>query len=109
MYYFANWSSTLPDDAKKLQALVKEYGPKGFELVAVSLDNDAKTAAQTVAANALPGTVLHAPGGLDGSPLAAQYGVIVVPQIFVVNKDGKIVNRNAQTANLEDEVKKLLP
>ncbi|WP_439624225.1 redoxin family protein [Gemmata sp.] len=109
VYYCANWSSTLGDDAKKLRALVKEYGSKGLELVIVNLDTDAKAATQTVAAHELPGTVLHAPGGLDGSPLAAQYGIIVVPHIFVAGKDGKVVNRNAQAANLDDEVKKLLP
>lgn len=109
VYYCANWSTTLADDAKKLRALAKEYGPKGLELVIVSLDTDAKAASQTVAGHELPGTVLHAPGGLDGSPLAAQYGIIVVPHIFVAGKDGKVVNRNAQAANLDDEVKKLLP
>ncbi len=109
VYYCANWSSTLGDDAKKLKALVKEYGPKGLELVTICLDNDAKAATQTVAAHELPGTVLHAPGGLDGSPLAAQYGIIVVPHIFVADKAGNVVNRNAQAANLDDEVKKLLP
>jgi peroxiredoxin len=109
VYYCANWSSTLPDDARKLRSLVKEYGPKGLELVVVSLDNDARTASETVAAHQLPGTVLFAPGGLDNSPLAAQYGVLVAPQIFIANKEGKVVTRNAQAANLDDEVKKLLP
>ena len=61
-----------PDDAKKLDALVKEYGPKGLEIVTVCLDHDAKAAAQTRrGASKLPGTHLHAPGGLDASPLAA--------------------------------------
>jgi peroxiredoxin len=108
VYYFAAWGSTLAEDAKKLKALAKEYG-KGLEVVAVCLDGDSKTAAATVAAHGLPGTVLFAPGGLDGSPLAAQYGVLVVPHILVAGKDGKVVNRSAQAANLEDEVKKLLP
>jgi peroxiredoxin len=109
VYYFASWSSTLPEDAKRLKSLVKDYGPKGLELIGVCLDNDAKQAAQTVATHGLPGTILHAAGGLDGSPLAAQYGIIVVPHLFVAGKDGKILNRNAQVANLEDEAKKLLP
>jgi len=109
VYYTASWSSSLEADAKKLKALVKEYGAKGLELVTVCLDNDAKVAAQTVATVGLPGTHLHTAGGLDGSPLAAHYGVFVVPHLIVVGKDGKIVNRNAQATNLDDEVKKLLP
>lgn len=111
VYYCASWSSTLAADAKALKAVAKEYGPKGLEVVIVNLDADAKTATQTVAAHGLSalGTVLHAPGGLDASPLATQYGIVVVPHIFVAGKDGKVVNRNAQAAGLDDEVKKLLP
>ncbi len=109
VYYCANWSSTLADDARKLKALVKEFGPKGLEMVTVCLDNDPKTSFDTVTKAGLPGTHLFALGGLDGSPLAAQYGVVVVPHFFVVGKDGKVVNRNGQAATLEEDVKKLLP
>ena len=41
--------------------------------------------------------------------LAAQYGVMVAPHVFVAGKDGKVVNRNAQVATLEEDVRKLLP
>jgi hypothetical protein len=109
VYYCASWSQTLPDDAKKLQALVEKYGPKGLELVTVCLDHDARTAGQTVTTHKIPGTHLFAPGGLDASPLASGYGILVVPHLFLTNKEGKVVSRNAQIATLEDDVKKLLP
>jgi thiol-disulfide isomerase/thioredoxin len=108
VYYWASWSGSVGDDAKKLQALVKEYGPKGLVVVTVSLDNDAKSAADAVARTGLPGTHLYAPGGLDGSPLGAAYGILAPPHIFVAGKDGKIANRNGHTGMLEEEVKKLL-
>jgi hypothetical protein len=107
VYYCASWSQTLPGDAKKLRDLVKEYGDK-VEVVTVWLDHDPKLANEAKTTHAIPGTHLHAPGGLDASPLAAQYGILVVPHLLVTDKDGKIVNRNAQTANLDDEVKKLV-
>ena len=109
VYYCAGWGSTVPEDAKKLQALVSQYGAKGLQVVTVCLDNDAKTAVGTVQNNKIPGSHLFMPGGLDASPLASSYGVLVVPHVFILGKDGKVVNRNAQMANLEDEVKKLLP
>lgn len=108
VYYCASWSRSLADDAKKLIALEKEYGPKGLVIVTVCLDTDARTAAQTVTAHKIPGTHLHSPGGLDASPLASSYGIMVVPHVFVAGKDGKIVNRNAQAATVEEDVKKLL-
>jgi hypothetical protein len=108
VYYFASWSRALAGDVQKLIALEREYGPKDLVLIGVCLDNDARTAAQTVASFQVPGIILHAPGGLDASPLAANYGIVVVPHVFVVGKDGKIVNRNAQATTVEEDVKKLL-
>jgi thiol-disulfide isomerase/thioredoxin len=108
VYYWASWSSALTDDAKKLAALEKEYGPKGLVLVTVGLDHEAQLAKDAVAKAALPGTHLFAPGGLDNSPLAAAYGVLAPPQVMVAGKDGKVANRNAAVAGLEEEVKKLL-
>ena len=109
VYYWAGWDApALAAEAKKLQALEKEYGPKGLVIVTVSLDHDAKRAADAVAASGLPGTHLYAPGGVDGSPLAAAYGILAPPHIIVVGKDGKITNRNSHTAMLDEEVKKLV-
>ena len=108
VYYWASWSRSLADDSKKLQSLVKDYGPKGLVVVTVSLDHEAKQAADTVRAVGLPGTHLHAPGGLDGSPLAASYGILVAPHIFIAGKDGKVTDRSGQIPTLEEDVKKLL-
>lgn len=108
LYYWASWSQSLPDDAKKLAALVKEYGPKGLEVVTVSVDHDPKQAADAASRAGLPGTHLFAEGGLDRSPLAATYGVLAPPHVFVAGKDGKVTNRNGHIATIEDEIKKLL-
>jgi hypothetical protein len=32
---------------------------------------------------------------------------MVMPQIFLVGKDGKVVNRNVQINSLDEEIKKL--
>jgi thiol-disulfide isomerase/thioredoxin len=108
VYYWASWNGVLAEDAKRLQSLEKEYGPKGLAVVTIALDQDAKTAADAAARVGLPGTHLFAPGGLDNSSLAVAYGIVAPPHIFVVGKDGKITNRNSHTGMLEDEVKKLL-
>ncbi len=108
VYYWASWSDALAADAKKLDAIVKAYEAKGLVLVTVGLDHDAKAASEAVTKTGLPGTHLVAPGGLDASPLAAAYGITAPPHVFVAGKDGKITNRNAHVATLEEEVKKLL-
>jgi hypothetical protein len=108
VYYWASWGRDATGELKALAELVKTYGPKGLQVVTISLDDEAAKAVAALNAAQLPGTHLHQPGGLDRSPLATAYGIQMVPHILLVGKDGKVVNRNAQAGPpLRDEVEKL--
>jgi hypothetical protein len=109
VYYWASWYPGLGEDAKKLKELTAAYGSKGLEVVTVCLDDDAKAAQQAVAGLQMPGTHLHQPGGVDRSPLAVGYGIPAPPHLFLVGKDGKVLNRGAQLGTLEDDLKKMMP
>ncbi len=113
VYYFANWSTDkaaedrVVDDLKKLAEVAKAAGDK-VAVLTISLDDTPARATAALTAANLAGTHLHAPGGLDRSPLAVSYGVHMVPHLFLVGKDGKVTNRNAQPGpGLKDEVEKL--
>jgi hypothetical protein len=106
VYYW--WSGpTAASDFGKLKRLLETYAGKGVELVTVSLDGTAAEAQRFLASNPTAGTHLYEAGGLE-SKLATLYGVQVLPNTFLIGKDGKVVSRNVQINNLEDEVKKLL-
>ncbi len=107
VFYWASWSGTLTEDVKKLKELAATYGPKGLEIVSVALDDEAKTAADAIQRMGIPGTHLHLPGGLDRSPLATSYGILVAPHVFEIGNDGKVLKRSAEMITLEDDVKKL--
>jgi Thioredoxin-like len=106
VYYWTNWSETTVGDFAKLKLLLDTYGPKGFEVVCVSLDNTPEEAESFVKRTGAPGTHLAAAGGMDGK-LANDYGVMMVPHLFLVGKDGKVVSRSLRVNALEDELKKL--
>lgn len=107
VYYWASWNNQCESDLNKIRdQIVKGYASKGVELVTVNLDDNVAGAQQALQKTQVPGIHLHQPGGLD-SPLAVKYGVMVLPNIFLVGKDGKVVNRTVQMSSLEDEVKKL--
>ena len=74
----------------------------------MALDDKSETAGQWIQKVGLPGTHLHAGGGIDASPLAASYGILVAPHLLIAGKDGKIVSRNGQIFTLEETVKKLV-
>lgn len=109
-YYWAAYGYNTGPELTYLAKLQSEFGPKGLEIVTVSLDDEPKRAAEALNAAQLGtvGTHLISPGGPDRSPLAVEYGIQMVPHVFVVGKDGKVVNRNAQVVTLKDEVEKLL-
>src|SRR5262249_10146726 len=94
-------------DFAKLNLLLNTYGSKGLELYCVNLDNTEAEALSFLQRAPAPGKHLFQPGGLD-SPLAIQYGVMVLPNTFLVNREGKIASRTVQMNNLEEEIKKLL-
>ena len=47
---------------------------------------------------------LHAPGGVDGSPLAQQLGIATEPTIVLVDRLGKLVETNISLDALEREI-----
>jgi peroxiredoxin len=106
VYYWASWNQQCPGDFLKLQSLANTYASKGLEIVCVSLDNAPNAATDFVQKTQAPGTHLYQPGGLD-SPLAVQYGVMVLPNMFLVGREGKVVSHSIQMNSLEDEIKKL--
>ncbi len=106
VYYWASWNQQCVGDFAKLKLLLDTYGAKGVELVGVNLDTGAEEATGLMKRSPAPGTHLHSAGGLEGK-LAADYGIMVLPNLFLVGADGKVVSRSVQMSNLEDELKKL--
>jgi hypothetical protein len=107
VYYWASWNTQSVGDFAKLKTLVETHGPKGLELVSVNLDSSVKDGREFLKTSSAVGTHLYQANGLEGK-LATDYGIMVLPQMFLIGKDGKVVNRNAQIGNVEDEIKKLL-
>lgn len=107
VYFWASWNQQCAGDFVKLKTLLTSYGPKGLEVVGISLDDSAQAAKDFVQRNSAPGTELYEQGGMS-SKLSEQFGIQVLPTMFLV-KEGKVVNHNAQITTVEDELKKMLP
>jgi thiol-disulfide isomerase/thioredoxin len=106
VYYWASWNNQCTSDFQKMKTLVDAHSSK-LDVVAINLDASLEEARKYLSSSPAPGTHLHQDGGLE-SKMATDYGIQVLPTIFLVGKDGKVVSRNGQIATLEDEVKKLV-
>lgn len=86
---WATWCPPCRDEIPSLQALYKDFGPRGFKIVAVSVDEGAGGAAkvqQFLRPFGVTFDVLHDPAG----DIQQLYRVTGFPENFVVGADGVV-------------------
>jgi hypothetical protein len=111
VYYWSTLSSQTGADFAALKKLHEDYA-KDLAVVCVNLDDEPANAAAFAGKNAPFATHLHQPGqpgqprGMNG-PLATQYGIFGLPQVFLVGADGRVVSNKIQINMLDDEIAKL--
>ncbi len=95
--FWATWATPAKRDLPDLAKLYAKYNAKGFEVVAVNLDNEKADLDAFLKATPLPWPEIFEPGGME-SRLATDFGIISLPTMFLVDPDGKVSNRNLRTA-----------
>jgi len=100
----ATWPAVLP----ALKEIQEELGPKGVEIVGISLD-DAKLGAAGVkdfaSRNGIPWPIFYQGKGLD-SDFSAGWGVFQTPAVLLVDKKGLLHDR--EPSELRPEIERLL-
>ena len=106
--YWANWSEPLVKDLPQIRALYEQYHDRGLEIVGVNLDSTKPEAQAWIAEHKVDWVQLHEPGGLEGSPLAVEYGIIHLPSMFVIDREGKVAYRGIAAEELKPVFGELL-
>ena len=77
-------------------------------VVGVNIDEKTQTFNTFMKQNrAINWTQLHAPGGMDKSPLAVQVGLVAQPVAMIFDTDGNLVEENIAFGDLEREVQRI--
>jgi thiol-disulfide isomerase/thioredoxin len=105
--YWATWSDLSKADMPLLKELRTKYG-KEFEVVGVCLDNDPQAMMAYLKQNDPRWPQLFEEGGIEASRYATEMGIQIVPTMILVDKTGKVANRNIRADELETELQKLL-
>jgi len=108
--FWATWADTVKHDLPELVKLYEKYHAKGFEIIGVCVDEERGDVEQFLKTNSLPWAQIYEPGGLDKNPLAIAYGISsALPTMFLVDAQGKVVNRSIRTAaELDTQLEKML-
>lgn len=108
VYYWASWNQQTVGDFAKMKLMLSKYEDKGVKMVCVNLDNEASEAKAFLEKTSSPTAVhLFEKGGLE-SRFASEYGIMVLPHLFLVGGNGKVISRTVQVSNLEDAIQRSL-
>ena len=107
VHYWATWCEPCKVDIAQIRELYAKYGPKKFAVVGIALDSDKAQLAKYLAGKPIPGPQLHESGGLDGR-LAEELGVLTLPTMFLLDAEGRVVDRNLVITDLEKKLDSLV-
>jgi len=107
--FWASWGGqSVRRELPELVKLYDKFHAKGLEVVGVSLDNEKADLEAFLKEQPMSWPQIFEPGGID-SRLATEYGIISLPTMFLVDGQGKVVNRSLRTASeVERQLEKLL-
>lgn len=89
IYYYSGQLSDLPNEVKLLGEAASKGKRSGLQIVCVSLDATAADAGKFAKSSGIAKyPVLYAEGGMEGK-LATDMGILQIPYVIIVGKDGK--------------------
>ena len=103
--FWASWCGPCREENSNLVALYNKYKDSGFEILGISLD---KAAQREQWIKAIADDKLNWPQASDlkgwDSQAAKRYGINSIPASFLLDPQGKIVNRNLRGKDLAEKV-----
>lgn len=104
--YWATWCEPAKSDMPAMKELLAKYG-RSFGIIGVNLDSRRQDLMDYLAEHPLPWPQIFEQGGLDSRP-ANELGIITVPTMILIDRDGKVVRRAIDVAELDRELRKLI-
>ena len=105
--YWATWCKPCTEELPALQALYAQYRGRGFEILGVNLDLERTPVPAYISAHRITWATLHEPGGLD-SRLARQLGILSLPTMVLIDRQGRVISAEMTLADLKTELPKSL-
>lgn len=106
--FWASWCGPCRRENPNVTKIYAQYHDKGFEVFSVSLDSDAASWKRAIEADKLVWPNHVSDLKKWQSQAAAIYGVRSIPSTFLLDKEGRIIQRDLRGADLERAVKQLV-
>lgn len=101
--FWATWSTQFVADVPVLRGLYELYHDRGFEIVGVNLDQQPADVTNFTKQNRIVWPSIYQPGGLD-APLAQQFGLVTVPTMILVDRNGQVLSNGLSINDLKEKL-----
>lgn len=98
--FWATWCGPCLAEYPNIKANYEKYSAKGFEVVGVSIDQDRDALEKYVDDKKLPWITLHEKDANGRNPATTHYGILGIPAMFLVDREGKVVSVRARGEEL---------
>lgn len=105
--FWASWCGPCRAEVPTLKSALDEYGERGFDIFAVSLDDNLEDWEDASLEDEIPWTNTCDLKAYD-SPIAAQFGVLAIPMNVLVNAEGEILAKYVRGEDLMVKLAELL-
>jgi thiol-disulfide isomerase/thioredoxin len=103
--FWATWCPPCKKELPALSEISKDLEGKSFQMIGVSVDENPDALVTFLKSNALPYTILHESTGLfDKYVMNLGGGQGYIPQTFIIDKNGKVVETIVGSRSKEDFV-----
>jgi thiol-disulfide isomerase/thioredoxin len=106
--FWATWCGPCIQELPNVKKNYALYHDKGFDVVGISLDSERGRLEEFLNKHELPWKTLFQDGGGWDHPIASYYGIMGIPTVILVDKEGKVVSLNARGPELGRHLKELL-
>ena len=107
--FWATWCGPCIEELTNIEKNYKAYHARGFDVVGVSVDENSDALDTFLEKHHLPWTVVldDLAGRGTNKSLSAYYGVFVIPTVFLIGADGRVISIHARGEELDKALKKL--